>query len=155
MHKELIKEIVNSNNHEMIETLGEEFCKILDTLKERHPEKYSYYEGELYTLVNGEHLNSTLATKWVECMQNKDGTSGGHWTFADTEKVASQLGIDFAQSDFNKYEFYAIMNMVYSDFYGSIPNDTFVYGKMAKDWLDDKDAPDDKAFLYYWNVIKA
>ena len=41
------------------------------------------------------------------------------------------------------------MNMVYSDYYGSIPNDPVAYAKVAKKFIEDKDAPEGKALRYY------
>lgn len=41
------------------------------------------------------------------------------------------------------------MNMVYSDYYGAIPNDTATYFKLAKKFIDDKDAKQGKALSYY------
>jgi hypothetical protein len=46
------------------------------------------------------------------------------------------------------------MNMVYSDYYGAVPNEVANYVKLAEAFLHDKDAPKGKAFLYYYNVIK-
>ena len=45
------------------------------------------------------------------------------------------------------------MNMIYSDYYKVIPNDIQSYINFAKAFLDDKDAKD-KAFKYYYNVVK-
>lgn len=41
------------------------------------------------------------------------------------------------------------MNMLYSDYYGSVPDNVDTYFKMAKAFLEDKDAPEGKAFRYY------
>lgn len=41
------------------------------------------------------------------------------------------------------------MNMVYSDYYGSIPDTAESYFKVAKAFLMDKDAPEGKAYRYY------
>lgn len=51
------------------------------------------------------------------------------------------------------------MNMIYSDYFGSVPNDTSVYSKMAYKFLEDKDAPEGKALHYYlamkdWQLTK-
>ena len=41
------------------------------------------------------------------------------------------------------------MNMLYSDFYGVVSNDVNTYYRLAKNFLDDKDAPEGKALKYY------
>lgn len=52
-------------------------------------------------------------------------------------------------SDFNEYDFAYAMNMVYSDYFGVIPDSTESYYKVAKAFIEDKDAPVGKAYLYY------
>jgi len=44
--------------------------------------------------------------------------------------------------------------MLYSDYYGSVPNDVSMYAKMAKKFLEDKDAPEGKALKYYLAMKK-
>ena len=46
------------------------------------------------------------------------------------------------------------MNMIYSDYYGSVPNETSVYVKMARKFLEDKDAEYGKALKYYLAMSK-
>ena len=41
------------------------------------------------------------------------------------------------------------MNMIYSDYYGSVPNDISSYVKLADKFIRDKDADPGKAFKYY------
>lgn len=84
-------------------------------------------------------------------MVNEDGSFGGHWTLEQTTSVAKNNGVEF--DHFNEYDWCYVMNMLYSDYYGSIPNETSVYLKMAKKFLDDKDAKDGKAYRY-WLAMK-
>ena len=44
------------------------------------------------------------------------------------------------------------MNMIYSDYYGAIPNDVSSYVKVAKKFLEDKDGKEGKAFCYYMTM---
>lgn len=41
------------------------------------------------------------------------------------------------------------MNMVYSDYYGTVPDDISAYVKLADKFIHDKDAGVGKAFKYY------
>lgn len=43
--------------------------------------------------------------------------------------------------------------MVYSDYYGAIPNELNYYVNVARKFLDDKDSSEGKA-LCYWLAIK-
>lgn len=41
------------------------------------------------------------------------------------------------------------MNMIYSDYYGAVSNDIGIYIRLAKKFLEDKDAKEGKALCYY------
>ena len=41
------------------------------------------------------------------------------------------------------------MNMIYSDYYGTVPNEISNYVKLANKFINDKDAGPGKAFKYY------
>lgn len=106
-------------------------------------------------IMDGDHIHTGTAplTKaeavaWVGEMENADGTRGGHWSMEQTEQVRKKLSIDC-----EPVEFYATMNMMYSD-YGRVA-DKFsagtpdFYACMAKAFLDDKDAQPGKLARYY------
>ena len=44
------------------------------------------------------------------------------------------------------------MNMMYSDYYGVVPNEVSSYVKLAKRFLEDKDSSVGKALRYYLNI---
>ena len=77
----------------------------------------------------------------------KQANALGHWTLEETNSVARQHGIEFIHC--NQYDWNYVMNMIYSDYYGSVSNETSVYVKLAKKFLQDKDAPEGKALKYY------
>lgn len=131
---------------EILEDLMEEVCFVDKDL-------YDKYWREFYLSVFGPHLTKECATYWVSEMHNEDGTKGQHWTIEQTTQVAKQYGVNFDK--YNADEWYAVMNMIYSDFYGAIPNDVSVYVKMSQKWLNDKDVPEGKLFYYYHDVVKA
>lgn len=84
-------------------------------------------------------------------MVNADGTKGCHWTLEQTQDVAKQRNITCDPNDF-----WAVMNMMYSDYCQvakrqSVDTPGF-YADMAKAFLEDADAADGKAYLY-WDCI--
>lgn len=113
---------------------------------------YTDIEMYLYKEVYGCHFTKWLLEKALSKMENEDGTKGGHWSVADTTSVASSYDIKFGE--FNEYDWNYAMNMIYSDYYGSVPNEVSVYVKMAKKFLGDKDAPVGKALKYYLAMTK-
>ena len=83
-------------------------------------------------------------------MMNEDGTVGHHWKVNETTMFARNHDVNFKR--YNEYDFNYVMNMLYSDFYGAVLNETSTYIKMARKFLEDKDADDGKALKYYWSM---
>lgn len=98
-------------------------------------------------------FDEEMATEWAEGLKNEDGSKGPHWTFEQTKQMQSQKGIDC-----DPWEFYAAMNMLYSDYgkvakkFGTSNVDFFV--EMTKAFLHDKDAPKNKLALYYECIVR-
>lgn len=145
MHKKIINDASD-------EILREFAIDALSMLKETDKETYKDLEMFLYKKVYGCHFNKWLLEEALKSMVNEDGTKGGHWTIDETNQVADELGIRF--SNYNDCDFSYTMNMIYSDYFGSVPNDVSVYAKMAKKFLEDEDAPEGKALKYYLAMKK-
>lgn len=145
MHKELVKYATPEQLKEFVN------CS-LDMIKETHHDLYDDLEMYLYEMLYGYHFSEWLLRKATSRMQNEDGTSGAHWSLDQTNSVARSKGLSF--TNFNQYDFNYVMNMIYSDYFGAVPNDTDVYYKMAVKFLSDKDASDGKAFRYYYKLSK-
>lgn len=141
MHRKIIEEAT----HEQLKDFA---YKAFDMIKRSVDEKtYEDIEMILYKDVYGCHFTKWLLEKALCCMENEDGTKGGHWTVEQTTMVARNNGISF--DHFNEYDWNYAMNMIYSDYYGSIPNETSSYVKLARKFLEDKDAEEGKALRYY------
>ena len=108
---------------------------------------YDELMNGLYIMIYGEHFNEETAKKAVSCMVNDDGTTGEHWNIEETTAVAKQNNITFGS--FNQFDWYYTLNMIYSDFSKVFGSNTEMYIKVAKSWLEDKDAPKGKAYKYY------
>lgn len=98
-------------------------------------------------------LTQTLAVAWVNEMENADGSRGPHWTMEQTKQVAQQQGITC-----DPLEFFVAMNMMYSDYCKVAKKNncstTEFYADMAKAFLDDKDAKEDKLARYYEFIVE-
>lgn len=92
-------------------------------------------------------LTKSGAEMWVRHMQNSDGSSGEHWDYNQTEQVRQQKGYKC-----DPVAFYAAMNMMYSDYCQAARdigcNTVDFYAAMAKAFLEDADAPEDKIERY-------
>ena len=143
MHIELIKKATEEQLRS--------FTKIaLEKIKASNKELYDELELHLYKEVYGCHFNEELLTKATSAFINEDGTNGPHWSLEQTTMVARSNGIEFKK--FNEYDWNYVLNMIYSDYYGSVPNETSTYVKMARKFLEDKDSEAGKALKYYLAV---
>lgn len=140
MHKMLIKQATPEQLKEFVDDA-------LSMLKETNPKTYEDLELYLYKEIYGPHFNDWMLEQATRSMVNEDGTTGPHWTLEQTTSVAKSNSITF--DSFNEYDWNYTMNMIYSDYYGAVSNDTSVYVKMAKKFLMDKDVKKGKAFCYY------
>lgn len=143
MHNKLI-------SNTSYENLKKFTSELMMDLKSSHHKIYEEKEMELYVLCNGCHFNDWMLDIAVNNMINEDGSKGPHWNVDQTTGVAQSLGVTF--SAYNKYDFNYVMNMLYSDLYGSVSASATEFGKMAIKWLNDKDAKEGKAFRYYWAI---
>lgn len=107
-----------------------------------HAKKHIYHN--LHRLAYGPHLSPQMADEWTSHMQNKDGSSGPHWSREQTSSLAEHR---------NKEDFFAVLNMMYSDYFNpSLTQQQYV--SLARDFIDDKDAPEDKTLKYFCEIVK-
>lgn len=145
MHKKMINDATE-------EQLKEFITDAISMIKETNYDLYEKLEMYLYKEIYGCHFNEWMLEKATSKMINEDGTNGAHWTLEQTNNVAKQLGINFM--NYNEYDWNYTMNMIYSDYYGAVANDTNVYAKMSRKFLEDKDAKEGKALHYYLDLSK-
>lgn len=143
MHRILIPKIFEECKPENMECIQHTMIDMIDCLKLIDHDMYERVEHKLYKMVHGEHLSKELAHKWVSKMENKDGTHGAHWTMEQTDQYAGTH---------NKCDWYAVMNMVYSDYYNP-KFDTTTYIELARDWINDSDVGEGKTLKYYLHVV--
>lgn len=98
-----------------------------------------------------EELSEEKAAAWNSIMKNADGTVGGHWLIADTN--AAGKPDDITPRDWN-----VAMNVIYSDYCivaanHGVDNAKF-YADMAKAFLHDTDAEQNKLAKYYHYIIR-
>lgn len=130
-----------------------------------YPTRIDYHGGDEMTRRSGEKMHGgamgavgmeftpEIAKEWTQKLRNEDGTKGEHWSMEQVKKLMTQRGVEY-----NTAEVYAIMNVLYSDYckvfkkYGF--NSPEAYFDLALAWLNDTDAVDDKAMMYYECIVK-
>lgn len=94
-----------------------------------------------------EYLSEDEALEIVRNFVNFDGSRGGHWEDPDeTFRVLESLGIRYEEEgEYNRWAFYAVMNMVWSDEWGILHNyiaqdqEPRVCAELAQARLEDRD----------------
>lgn len=87
------------------------------------------------------HFDTILAHCAVSKMENVDGTWGEHWTSDQTKSLLTGNKLDI-----NEWDFYYLMNMLYSDYQEILGADANNYVKMSIAYVDDPDADKGKVF---------
>jgi len=149
--KKLIDKLVMGADTKTMQKIGTVIDEHLTDLEAEYPKMFWEVVSELHEVVNGEHFDEEMAKCAVSQMKNEDGTTGPHWTYEQTTAVAASNGILF--NTYNGWDFYYAMNMWYSDFYGVIGNDTAMYVKFVKAWLEDKDVNGANKSWLYWSEV--
>ena len=93
------------------------------------------------------------AEEWTEHMRGTDPAKpmGAKWTAEQIRPIAQKYGISGDGEKF--WEFYAVMNMLYSDYYGIAKKYNVVtadfFADMAMAFISDEDAEPGKVWRYY------
>lgn len=140
--KDIVYKHGRSGNIEDMEHLTELVDDFVEEAREHHHDMVEDFLIQVDLLLNP-HFTKHTAEYVVSKMENKDGSTGEHWSKETTDKVLKAKGYDF-----NPCDWYYVLNMMYSDYYKSGRSDD-TYIELAYDFLDDKDGPHGKAKKYY------
>lgn len=146
MHKKLLEKMKERSSKDDLLCLADITDMALDTMKESNPDFYEHLESLMYETVYGKVISEEMAEKWVSDMQPYHL----HWTMEQTDSVMKQYAPSVKPLDW-----FVVLNMMYNDYrdvLGTEEVDT--YAKLAKGWLMDKDAKEDKLYCYYKNIVK-
>lgn len=147
------REYLNMSSDTLDDTKTREFhnaiCEYLDSLTlETADPKAKHLLLKLHELDCGPYFDNDIAIKAVAHMENVDGTTGPHWTFAEVEEEAKKRNID------HPADLYYAINMLYSDLSNVLGKDPEKYIAVAKAlYWDDPDMPEGKLFKQYVATI--
>ena len=147
---EQVEKEIEELHHKPLNWDSVQWLAALMTIKHRmEKDEHEEHEEEYHA------ISKEDAKKWVSSMHNSDGNYGEHWTCAQTKNLLKSHGFHC-----DEWEFYAVMNSLYSDFgkvlseFGIPDTNTACYARLAKAWLTDDDAMPFKAMRYYENVAE-
>lgn len=147
----------NNNVDELENILDEYFVE----LEKYHPQTYTNLMKELHKVgAKINILSEEELAKLVKHIHHKGMPE--LWTLDQTSSVAKDIGINFDKWKYNKYTFNYVMNMMRADYYSELKelftssplmkqavlDSPKFYAHLAKAWLNDEDAPADKALQY-------
>lgn len=104
-----------------------------------------------------EHLTREMAERWMDNLESDDPARprGAKWTTDQVRPIAQKYGIATDGDKF--YEFWAVMNALYCDYYAvakkyNVLNADF-FADMAMAFIHDKDAVENKPMAYYKHIV--
>lgn len=119
----------------------------LEHIEKRDPELYEEIDEMVHEKLLGPHFDREEYERAAARITDRSGRRGPHWTTEQIADYARRNGDRFDR--YNEYDLAYAMNSLYSDYYGTVPDNTDGWYRMAKQFLDDPDAPDGKAWRYY------
>ena len=121
-------------------------------LKE-HMEKQKHSKNESHHALTREE-----AIEWVDGMHGEDPAvpRGAKWTMDQMKPVATKYGVPTEGE--RLWEFWAVMNAMYSDYYAIAKKynqlNADFFADMAMAFINDKDAVENKAAVYYECIVE-
>lgn len=142
------------NNHEKMTEIADCVSDMIHDMMEHldscDKNKYAEIKNKLHILINGEHLNEEMAEDWIKKMTFEKGQP---MTKEQTDTLAKQANIDFNMSNFNCWDWHAVVNMAVSTMYDYASN-AEDYSEFALGFFKDPSAKEGKAYKYYKYIIK-
>ena len=148
MHLYYMDKIIKSNDNQKMEDMKVIFEELISYLKIEDPDKYKEVECKLYEIVEGKRLTKEKAMEWVNSMK-----PAPKWSMIEeVEKFQLAKHVDIPLVDL-----YALLNMMYTDYYDVIGDDEDKYLKLSLNWYNDKDTKltgSEKLYSYYKNIVR-
>ena len=129
------------NNPSKMKCVFDYVVNSIEDMKFTNEKAYWKARLGLHESMYGCHFDTTLAHCAVSKMENVDGTCGEHWTSDQTKSLLTNNKLDI-----NEWDFYYLMNMLYSDYQEILGADANNYVKMSIAYVDDPDADKGKVF---------
>ena len=131
-----------------------DYDEMYDNGYDRNYDDYdSHYEMEYNQSM---FLDRKAIKRWMSELENADGTMGAKFNKEQVSQKVEQMGLK--SRNVEPDEWYAAVNMFYSDYCKTLGGDIQLYLKMAKDFFDDADAGlqgGEKLAAYYYCIVDA
>ena len=144
--KTMIEKIIEDGDSEKMYKLNDMLNELICDLKVHNPKMYHDYKTCIYELAYGKIILPEKAEEIVNNML----PYGEHYDMEMVKQIMRDNNFKYEISDF-----YLVLNSIYNDYFnvfGEESDETYI--KMSKSWLDDKDAIEDKVYIYFTNIVK-
>lgn len=142
-----IEKIVNNGKPEDMEELSEILEDLMYIVKDYDEDCYEKYKMKLYGMAYNYKFTKEMAEEIVENMKPRAEI----WDYETTNSVKNQYGLN----NINQEDFYLVINSLGNDYADVISiEEVDTYVKMAKAWIEDKDAKEDKTWIYFTKIPK-
>lgn len=137
--KKYLERIVSIGKPEDMDCLGDILIDSLYEMKEYDHDKFKKYKNKIKGMAYEYKIDEELAKEIVEDMK----PLGEYWSM---ETIANVIGVDAHRLE----DMYVVMNSLANDYQNVINlEEAETYVKMARAWLDDVDACDNKVWWYF------
>lgn len=116
--------------------------------KEENIEKLKkMFVMELYEMCNGKHFDETTGMEIVAGMENVDGTTGEHFSMEECQDYSNRFKMGpKGDGKYNEWDWYVIMNMMWSDYSEVLGNKVELYLAMTDAYFNGPDEDEGKAW---------
>ena len=130
--------------HKLLRGLDEhQIDKVSEVIEQHRGDKKDFVMYMVDVAVNGNHMTEHVARHAVSEMEHDDGGHGEHFSYEQVLRHAK----DHTECI---WDYYYVMNMMYSDYCTIFGADEMKYALLTKKFLEDVDAPKGKAKRYYY-----
>ena len=149
--EEYIEKIVDNGKIEDMQELSDMLEDTMEIIKDYDKECYKDFEMKLYKMAYGTILSKEMAEEIVSKME----PYRMRWSLEETRQLQQQYGLD----NIRPVDFFVVLNSKYNDnkdtverFAKSQDEELEMYVSLAKDFIMDEDAKEDKVFIYYTQI---
>lgn len=149
--EESIEKIIKDGNISEMQKLSEILEDVMELLEEYDKEVYKKYEMCIYKMAYGTVLNKEMAEEIVSKMK----PYRMRWDLDETREIQERYGL----TNIRPIDFFVVLNSKFNDskdtverFAKSPEEELDMYISLAKDFIMDEDAKEDKIFLYFTTI---
>lgn len=156
MIKDLLDKGIGSMNPEKREKTLHLLESMCNKVKELDPEWMVKNQLKTHEILEGPHFNEEYSEMLIKGMKNVDGTTGAHYSLRKAEEYMNGFTtastLSESERKYNLYDWWYIINMLYSDYQGTLGNKDEIYIALARDYFEGPDEEAGKA--WYQNKYK-